>query len=186
MKNITAKKTPLNNSLPPLGANDPQVSGSVTATKESEPAAATPVDSFAEEKKLIAQIRSAEDVVDKEAIAIVEKEISDIKQSHPQPKLPPDVEDAGVISPQAEADKVITDGPSLTLPIDEQVYKMGHSMPAKGKWHYYEKEVVGVKSLVAMALWVARLIKVAHKHAKKIIFKKPIKSSEIGGDKGAN
>lgn len=167
----------VNDSLPQItddAAN--QASPSIGGSKESEPVPSSAGDSFAEEEKLIAQIRGAEEVVDKEAIAIVEKELSGIKQSHPQPSLPPDVEDAGVISPQEEADKVVTQGPSISLPIDENDYKKGKDMPAKGKWQYYEKEVVGVKSLVAMALWVTRVVKLAHKHAKRVIFRKAVTS----------
>ena len=36
-----------------------------------------------------------------------------------------------------------------------------------------DKTVVGVSSLAALAIWVGRMVKVAHGHAKKAVFRRP-------------
>lgn len=175
MKTKTAIKgdDPRAASLPQIsddqGAQVP-VGGVPRGGKEIEPP--TPADSFAEEGKLVAQIETRAEELDQKALEVVEKELKDVRAGYPQPKIPPDVEDAGVVNPQEEADKVVKEGSTLDLPISEDEYKKGSSQSAKGRWYSQEKEVVGVNSLVALALWVKRLIGRAHKKAMKIVFRK--------------
>lgn len=178
MTKTAADDSVLSASLPQVGpvvklksSTDDKASNLGKGGKEAEPAG-TATESFAEEKELIAQIETTAEELDKKAIEVVEKELSDVKASQPAPKLPPDVEDAGVVNPQEEADNVIKNGPTLNLPISELEYKQGLKTGAKGRWYRQEKEMVGVKGILALALWVGRLVKRAHKKAVSVIFRK--------------
>ncbi len=142
-------------------------SGSVKA-KEQEPTAAA----RAQEDKLMAEIVSTSEVMRKEALDKLEKELPDIKRR--ELKMPADVEDAGVKIPEEDADKVIRDGTTLSLPVSDEVYNKGLSTKVSGKvvGAVGDKLVVGVSSIAALAMWIGRLLKMAHKHTMKIVFRK--------------
>ena len=146
----------------------PQSSGSSVKTKEQEPAAR------AEEDKLMAEIVSTSEAMDAEALAKLQKESPEIKRAQPEAKLPPDVEDAGVKVPEEEADKVVKNGTTLSLPVSEDAYNKGLQVKVIGKvvGAVGDKIVVGVSSIGALALWAGRLLKMAHKHAIKVIFRR--------------
>lgn len=150
--------------LPPLS------SPGQPKAKEQEPSKAA----RAEEDKLMAEIVSTSEAMDAEALAKLQKESPEIKRAQPEAKLPPDVEDAGVKVPEEEADKVIKEGTTLSFPVSEDVYKRGLQSAVIGKvvGAVGDKVVVGVSSIGALALWVGRLLKMAHKHAMKVIFRK--------------
>lgn len=179
MKHTADPNSKQNASLPQISDKAVPTADPVTPTsgnaKEWEPRGGEPA-SFAEESKLVAQIESTSEAIDQKALEAVERELSGVKASYPQPTIPPDLEDAGVIDPTQEANKVLEEGPTMDLPLSENKYKEGLKTPAKGKWYYTEREVVGVRSIVAMALWVKRLIGRAHRHAMRVVFRK-------GGDK---
>lgn len=137
--------------------------GGPAAAKEIEP-------QFDQEEKLMTEIRAAEAVADKEIAERLKKEFQEIVEAHPRPKLPPDVEDAGVFHPEAEAEKVVQDGTTLELPIDEPSYEKGLHMKVVGVVR--SGVVVGVSSLATLAMWARRIIKLAHKHMMKIVFRK--------------
>lgn len=156
----------LNPSLPQV---QPVTTPSGRGAKENEPSGAAIA---AEEAKLMKDILEAAEVQRERDLAPVLKEVKDAKLAHPKVELPPDVEDAGIVEPEEEASKVVTNGPTLNLPISESQYEQGLKTGASGKWHAAEREVVGVKSLLALALWVGRLIKRAHRHTMRVVFKK--------------
>ncbi|MBI3342211.1 hypothetical protein HY024_03755 [Candidatus Curtissbacteria bacterium] len=164
----------LANSLPQIGDNlQPVVPTVPHGTKEGEPAS-TEASDFAEEAKLVAQIETTSEEVDKKALEVIEKELAGVKAAHPPPTIPPDLEDAGVKDPAQEAEKVVREGPSIDVPVTEDTYQQGLKTDFKGKWYYQEKEVVGVKSLAALALWVKRLVLRAHTHTMRVIFGKKV------------
>jgi len=140
-----------------------------TKAKEQEPISATAAK--AEEDKLMAEIISTSEVMRKEALDKIEKELPDLKRQ--ELKLPPDVEDAGVKIPEEEADKVVRQGTNLSLPVSEETYKKGQETKIEGKVEGAPgaKIVVGVSSIAALAIWIGRLFKLAHKHTMKIIFR---------------
>ncbi|KKR65076.1 MAG: hypothetical protein UU05_C0029G0018 [Candidatus Curtissbacteria bacterium GW2011_GWA1_40_47] len=84
--------------------------------------------------------------------------------------MAPDVADSGVKAPQSQANEVVTQGTTINLPISEKEYKKGLHQKIAGV--VVNKVVVGTSSLFALATWVGRLIKIAHKHTIKVIFKK--------------
>lgn len=174
MKKSAAKSDdPRASSLPQISDDQSAqapVAGVPRGGKEIESPASA--DSFAQEGKLVAQIETRAEELDQKALEVVEKELKDVQAGHPQPKIPPDVEDAGVVNPQEEADKVVKEGSTLELPISEDEYKKGSKQSVKGRWYSQEKEVVGVNGLIALALLVKRLIEKAHKKAMKVIFRK--------------
>ena len=135
---------------------------------------------FEEEKKLVAEIQDRSSELDRAELEKIRTHIPEVKQAVPEPELPMEVANSGVISPQAEADKVISSGTELDLPISEDEYKKGLNSNFNSK--VSDQDIVGVSSLIAMVMWVGRLIKMAHKHAMKVIFKKS--SPKAVGDRG--
>src|SRR3989344_5847714 len=87
-----------------------------------------------------------------------------------EPQIPADVRDAGVKSPEVEASEIIDKGGTIELPIDEKTYQEGQHAKITSKVTV-KKEVYGVRSTIALALFVARLVKLAHHHTKRVIFK---------------
>ena len=108
---------------------------------------------------------------DKEAAEKVSGEIKEARQSVPEIGIPPDVADAGVKSPAQEAADVIAKGSTLDVPITEEKYKEGLHQKVTGK--VVNKVVVGVSGLFALAAWVGRMVKIAHKHTMRVVFRKP-------------
>jgi len=156
-------------------ATNPQVS----QPKEQEPSVET---SKQTEKEILKEIVKTSEAADKQAEAEVQKAIAESrdsfleskgekegKLSHPDPKLTPDVADAGVKVPQHEANKVIKHGTTLNLEITEDEYKKGLHTKIAG--HVKDKVIYGVSSLAALAIWFSKIIKGAHKHTKNIVFK---------------
>ena len=136
----------------------------VPKVKEQEPIIS------GEEAKMMAEIKTTSEAIDKEALEKVQEAFGDIKQAQPKPVIPPDVEDAGVVHPESEAEKVVSQGTTLVLPIDEKTYEKGLHMKVAGA--VAGGVVKGVSSLAVLAMWVKRIIKLAHKHMMKVIFKK--------------
>ena len=109
---------------------------------------------------------------DKEAAEKVSGEIKEARQSVPEIDIPPDVADAGVKSPVQEAQDVVKKGPIFEVPITEEEMNKGLHQKVTGK--VVNKVVVGVSGLFALATWVARMVKVAHKHTMRVVFKKGV------------
>ena len=135
----------------------------VPKAKEQEPSGEKRDETLGE---LIQQVESH----DKEAVEKVSGEIEEARQSYPEIELPPDVADAGVKSPGQEAAEVIKKGPTFEAPITEEEMNKGLHQKITGK--VVNKVVVGVSGFFALATWVARMIKIAHKHTMRIVFKK--------------
>ena len=150
--------------------SSPSIAGPPKAKEQEPPHQDGAGQARGEDDKIMAEIKSSAEAVDAQALANVREVVADARGGHPQPQLPADVADAGVISPQAEADKVVAGGATINLPIDETTYKKGLHVRVAGV--VKDKVVVGVLSLAALAMWVGRLIKMAHKHTMKVIFKK--------------
>ena len=131
--------------------------------KEQEPAGEKTGEGLAE---LIKVVESH----DKEAAEKVSGEIKEARQSVPEIEIPPDVADAGVKSPIQEAQDVVKKGPTIEVPITEEEMNKGLHQKVTGK--VVNKVVVGVSGLFALATWVARMVKVAHKHAMRVVFRK--------------
>lgn len=126
-----------------------------------------------EEDRVMAEITTTADAIDREAIAKARESFPEIKQAVPEPELKPDVEDAGVKVPSVDAEDVITSGPTIELGTSENIYKKGLGMKVTGRvvGSVGNKIVVGVSSLAALAMWVGRMVKMAHKHAMKVVFR---------------
>jgi len=107
---------------------------------------------------------------DKEAAEKVSGEIKEARQSVPEIGIPPDVADAGVKSPSQEAQDVVKKGPTIEVSITEEEMNKGLHQKVTGK--VVNKVVVGVSGLFALATWVARMVKVAHKHTMRVVFRK--------------
>ena len=140
--------------------------GSIKA-KEQEP---TSQEAKAEEEKIISEVIRTSEAADEQAEKEIQSAISEARLARPEPKLAPDVADSGVKAPQLEANEVITKGTTVELPISEDEYKKGLHQKVAGV--VVNKVVVGTSSFFALATWIGRLIKMAHKHTMKVIFRK--------------
>lgn len=145
---------------------DDQNAASVPArAKEQEPGRS-------QEAAAVAEIKEVSDSHDKEALSALRETMPEIKSGFPKVEISPDVADAGVKSPEAEADEVLANGPAINVDITEDKYEEGLATKVTGSSDRVEKTVVGTASIVAMALWIGRLVKLAHKHTMRIVFKK--------------
>ncbi|OGD83466.1 hypothetical protein A3A54_00405 [Candidatus Curtissbacteria bacterium RIFCSPLOWO2_01_FULL_39_62] len=129
----------------------------------------------AKEQELAQSQEHAVKEIHKEADRKVEKEVKEVAGEEaglkePEPQIPADVRDAGVKSPEVEASEIIDKGGTIELPIDEKTYQEGQHAKITSKVTV-KKEVYGVRSIIALALFVARLVKLAHHHTKRVIFK---------------
>ena len=112
----------------------------------------------------------------KEADVAAEKEVraaigEEARLSLEEPKIGPDLEDHGVFSPEIQASNALKKG-VLELPMTEEEFESARKAKVGGKSD--EKDsVLGVSSIVALAMWVGRVIKMAHGHALRIVFRKP-------------
>ena len=131
--------------------------------KEQEPAGEKTGESLGE---LIRQVETH----DKEATDKVSAEIKEARQPVPEIEIPPDVADAGVKSPAQEAAEVVKKGPTIEVPITEEEMNKGLHQKVTGR--VVNKVVVGVSGLFALATWVGRMVKVAHKHTMRVVFRK--------------
>ena len=139
-----------------------------------------------QEEKVISEIRAVE-AADEQAEREVQAAISDARLSRPEPKIPAEVTDSGVKVPQLEANAVIVGGTTLELPITEEEYKRGLHQKVAGM--VVNSVIIGASSLVGLALWAGRIIKMAHQHAMKVVFRKSsFKKTSEGkeGNKDAN
>lgn len=159
--------------------NDQPITATAPATigKELEP-------QRAEEKKLLDEVSEASEQQDREAERIVQESLGkEARLSQPHPIIPPDVEESGVVSPQKEASRVASDGSTIELPMTEEEYISGEKVKVSGS--VSDKGIIGVSSLAALAMFVGRMIMLAHKHAKHVIFRKSSRNQE-GVSKDAN
>ena len=148
---------------PPTG----QIAGAIKA-KELEPSLE---EDKAKAKGILSEVIRASEAADEQTEKEVKSAISEARLSRPEPKLPPDVADSGVKAPQLEANKVISQGTTVELPIPEDEYKKGLHQKVVGT--VVNKVVIGTSSLFALAVWIGRLIKIAHKHTMRVVFRKP-------------
>lgn len=124
-----------------------------------------------EEEKLLKEVVETSRQADLEAEKKVTEAIgNEARLAKPEIKVPPDIAEHGVKSPQAEASEIAQKGSTIELPISEDQYMVGEKMQASGR--NVKGTIVGVSSLIALATFVGRIVKLAHKHAKRIIFRK--------------
>jgi len=140
------------------------VSGQVT--KEQEPSQSADK----KEEQILSEIIRSTDAADEEAERKIQEEIQEAKLARPEPIIPSDLAESDIKSPQREANEVIVKGTTIELPISEDEYKKG--LHQKIVSIVADKVVVGASSILALVIWVGRIIKIAHKHTMKVIFRK--------------
>ncbi|MEX2028414.1 MAG: hypothetical protein WD988_02840 [Candidatus Curtissbacteria bacterium] len=145
--------------------DDSKVASAPMGAKEQEPGQM-------QEAAAVAEIKEVSDSHDKEALRVLRETMPEVKSATPKIEISPDVADAGVKSPEAEAGEVVANGPTVNVDITEDKYEEGLKTKVIGKSDRVEKTVVGTASIVAMALWVGRLVKLAHKHTMRVVFRK--------------
>lgn len=138
-----------------------------TIVKEQEP---NPPSGGDQEKKLLSEIIETSQEIDEKKEKEVQGAIAEARLARPEPIIPPDVADSGVKSPEEEAEKVVKEGASFELPLTEEQYKKGLHQKVAGA--VVESVVYGVSSLFGLATWVGRMIKIAHEHTMRVVFRK--------------
>jgi len=167
---MTVPTDPFGGGVPPQDDDQPQkiqnqtTSGAILKEQEAKPL------TDKEEEKIVAEIKTRAERLDFEAIESVRTSIQEARLATPEPIIPPEVADTGIKAPQEEANKVVSEGSTIELPITEQEYKTG--LHQKVKAAVFDKVVVGTSSLFALAALVGRLIKIAHKHTMRVIFRR--------------
>lgn len=145
------------------GKQDP-----ISVNKELEPSGLS-------EKQLVAEIKTTADKLDAQALEQLQGDIKEAQRAVSEVELPPDLEDAGVTSPAKLAEEVVEKGSTLELPISAQTYEEGQRVPFKAK--ISGGIVSGVSGIVALTMWVGRVIKMAHKHTTgrvvRVVFRRP-------------
>lgn len=150
---------------------------SVKAHDDSAPPFATPRPAKEHEltqspEAILKEVQEREKTAAKEAEEKVQEALGEeARLKEPEVKLPPDVKDAGVVSPESDASEMLEKGSTIELPVSEEEYEKGEHVKISAKVNE-KKEVFGVASIAALAMFVGRLIKMAHHHAKKIVFRK--------------
>lgn len=125
-----------------------------SADKEKQP--------IGSENELMAEIKTTAERLDAEALERIQGDIGEAKRAVPEPQLPPDVEDSGVTGPVEEAEKVVTSGSTLELPVTEEVFEEGQKVPFRAK--VVNGVVTGVSGIIPLTMWIGRIIKMVHKH----------------------
>ena len=143
----------------------PQRAGG-TIAKEQEP---TPPAGEDQEKKILSGIIQTSEAADNQAEKQVKEAIEDARLARPEPQIPPDVADSGVKSPEQEAEKVVAEGTTIELPVAEEEYQKGLHQKVAGV--VVNSVVFGVSGLAGLATWVGRIIKIAHKHTMRVVFR---------------
>lgn len=163
---VKAKSDDSHTQSPKTPADDKKPSSVSQPQREQEPAATE------SQSEAFGKIQE----ISKEAEINAEAEVQnalgeEARLSQKEPKIGPDLEDHGVRSPEADASRVIKDGGVVELPITEE--ELHEAQKAKIVAHVDEKKnVSGVSSVIALAMWAGRIIKMAHEKTLKIIFKK--------------
>lgn len=147
-----------------------QAAGTGRSAKEQEPGAAA-TSAFEEEEKLMESIKTTAETADRQALEALQGTLAETKRATFEPELPPDVEDAGVVNPIKAAEEVVKNGTTVELPVSEKEYDLAKKTKVSGKSDI-KRNVFGVSSLAAMAIWVGKMLKKAHRHTMKVVFKK--------------
>lgn len=127
---------------------------------------------YKEQGELLAEVREKYREADLEAQGEVKKALGkEASLAKNEVVIPPDLADQGVRSPQSDASEVVEKGSTIELPISEDEYKEAEKAKVLGK-SLANKEVIGISSLAALAMFIGRLIKIAHGHAKRLVFGK--------------
>lgn len=134
-------------------------------------------DVYQEQEKLLSEVKEKYREADLEAEKQVGEALGKEAKSNESKPIPPDVADAGVKEHAQEASDVIKKGGSLELPVSESDLDRGGQSKVGGR-RLINKNIIGVSSLAALAIYVGRLIKMAHKHARKVIFRTSSKGED--------
>ncbi len=126
---------------------------------------------YREEGQLLNEVKEKYKEADLEAQKVVEQALGSEAKARAEVKIAPDLREAGVASHEENATDVIKKGSDLQIPISEDTFQAGRSVKLGGK-RFINRNIVGVSSLAALVIFVGRLVKVAHRHARRIIFRK--------------
>ena len=148
--------------------SDVAINSSGARIKEQEPGRS-------EETQVLSEIKEASKEADLEAVEKVRQEIGkEAKLSQEEIEIGSDLEDHGVRSPDKEASSVLAKGNTIDLSISEEDYRRGEHAKVSGK--VVDKVVFGVSAVVALTIWIGRILKKIHSgttgKVTKVVFRK--------------
>ncbi len=126
---------------------------------------------YKEEGQLLDEVKEKYKEADLEAQKQVEQALGNETKVKAEAKISPDVREVGVTSHDEDASDVLKKGGTIKIPVSQDVFEKGQSTRLGGK-RLINRNIVGVSSLAALAIFVGRLLKMAHKHVRKVIFRK--------------
>lgn len=108
---------------------------------------------------------------DEQALKAIEGEIEGARLKEPTPKVGADIS-MHLKSPQEEADNVIKQGSAISVGLTQEEYDEGQKEKVEVKKDWTTLVYWGPKSLIAAVIRAGRLIKIAHSHTLKVVFRK--------------
>ncbi len=129
------------------------------------------------EEKLLKEVVERSHEADLDAEKKVQESISEARLSKGDINLPADVADSGVKSREKEASEIVQRGSDLVLPMNEEDYKSQEIVKIEGRTDR-DQDVTGVLSVAGLVALIGRVIKAAHKHAKKVVFRNKESNTE--------
>ncbi len=175
----TDDKKTLSNKQKKVKSDDKDQPKVVPADDQKPPDAASTVGQAPKEKEpaesadqQIHEIQERSKEADKQAEIEVQEALGEeARLKEPQIEIPPDVADARVVSPEKEASEALQKDTTVELPVTKEEYEKGEHTKLSAKVTV-KKEVFGIASIIGLTLFVGRLIKLVHHHAKKFVFRK--------------
>jgi len=125
---------------------------------------------YHEQSALLGEVKEKYREADLEAEKKVQEAIGGEAEKKSETVVPPDLAAHGVKHHEEYARDVLKNGGTLELPMGETAFEQGAHTKISGK-RLLSNAIVGVSSLAALAIYVERIMKVAHKHARRLIFR---------------
>lgn len=127
---------------------------------------------YKQQEKLLHEVQEKYKEADHEYAEQVKEAIGEAVRAKPDVVIPSDVADFGVKSRDQEASEVLKKDGTLEILTTKEKLDEDLKSGVGGK-RLINKTIVGAQSVLAWAIRLHRLVKAAHKHAKKVIFKQP-------------
>lgn len=125
---------------------------------------------YREQSELLGEVKEKYREADLEAEKKVQEAIGSETEKKAENVIPPELAQHGVKHHEEYARDVLKHGGTLELPMTESAMQQGARTKISGK-RFLNKSIVGVSSLAALAIYVGRIVKVAHRHARRVIFR---------------
>jgi len=160
------------NTVPVVGDKKPKAPPTQSSSLHKEREVASDNFGVSEVKEHI----KSQEALDEQALKAISGEIEGARLKEPTPKVGADIS-MHLKSPQEEADNVVKQGSTISVGVTQEEYEEGNKEKVEVKKDWTTLVYWGPKSLVAAVIRAGRLIKIAHTHALKVVFRKSNKEA---------